>query len=290
MIMGVSKDVFREMIHWLWLWMLVAVAVSLGQSIARGDEGSEVQVAHVLAKQSNHTPMPIPDIKLPDEFRYPLDEFENDNSSLRDVIRLNRAGEYETVIKVWRDLHVTENSQTWKHIGMGAAHLRLDQIDEAINQLSKAIETDPENAVAEYFLGRVRQAQDRRAPFWYEKNDEEPFRLVRQSADDRGKAEFFLPHFKNFKFEKQAKAHFRRAITLSGNCHLDRPIRVLQPKIQLVGGHMDTAPITVRHLLISLGEENYVEKARHETELRFIHDDPQTRIGCEMIVDSARFH
>jgi tetratricopeptide (TPR) repeat protein len=175
-----------------------------------------------------------------------------------------------------------DDSVTWKQVGLGVAYLRLDKLDQALEYLTQAVKRDPTNAVAEYFLGQVRREQSRDVPFWFEMNDNVPFRLaaydqnqlVEADREDRaqtpGKA--VLPPFRNPTFDKQAERHFRRAIGLAPKCDLDRTINVVQPAIQFANQWPLNRP-TVRDLLISLGEANYLEKSQNEIGERLTIDD-----------------
>ena len=262
--MATGSVVGREFIHWVWLWILAAIVITVLQKPATGrtsvrDEGSQVsgEGFGALAFQSSM--------------------FESENVALDDVLLLNRRRDYKAVIGVWQKLDMTRDSATWKNIGVGVAHLRLENLEKAQQQFERAIELDPGNAVAEYFLGRVCQARSRKIPFWYEKDDESSVRLMayppvgiadNERGQDRGDA--FLPHFKTLPFEKQAKQHFHRAISLSGACQLDRAIEIIEPRLRLIGYGSESNAITIRDLLISLDEENYVEKARSEVLERFV--------------------
>jgi hypothetical protein len=133
--------------------------------------------------------------------------------------------------------------------------------------------------VAEYFLGRVRQAQGRQVPFWYESDQQAPFRLasIVESASVQGREFFdpqrgsrpkmFLPHFIDDAYDRLARLHFRRAITLAPECPLNCPIQLAltAPVVQLtsLGDHSQQA-ITVGDLLDSWGERDYVRRAKAE--------------------------
>lgn len=265
----------REIIHWLWLWTLVVIAMSVlqgrirGQDVPPSDPSASIPADVIVDAK----PIPIPNIDDPDLFRYPNDATNPNGVTVDDVLRSNRSGDFHRVIKAWQNLRMMDDSVTWKQVGIGAAYLQLNQLDQAIEHLNKAVKQDPTNAVAEYFLGRVRREQSRDVPFWFEMNDSVPFRLVaynqkqpeeadrRARAQSRGKT--VLPPFRNPTFDKQAERHFRRAIGLAPKCDLDRTINVVQPAVQFASQSPLSRP-TVRDLLVSLGEENYVEKAHTE--------------------------
>ena len=126
------------------------------------------------------------------------------------------------------------------------------------------------------------QQQQRNQPFWYEQNEKAPFQLaavrfvshketvfdvIPASVGSSSSGNTLFPQFESGSFAKRAKRHFRRAVELSASCDLDRAIRVLPPPeklIQLTGVAPSAQTTTVRDLLISVGEEDYLTKARRE--------------------------
>lgn len=279
----------REMIHWLWLWTLAGIAISVlcGRSLAQEDLPS------LPPPDSTTRAIPMPNVDHPDLFRYP-DELRNSGEvSLDAVLRYNRTWEHRHAVITWRQLNVMPHSETWRQVGLGVAYLRLEKTDQAIRCLQTAIELAPNNAVAEYFLGRAHQQQGRDVPFWYERNPNSPFRLASHRTDrqlettsplDRS----FLPHFRNDTFDLDAREHFRRAVQLAPKCDLNATIDVTptsEPRIRLTGlGTSPTSSITVRHLLISLHEVDFLDKAQREIGER-IADPPATTIMSTSIAN-----
>lgn len=271
-----------EIIHWLWLWTLAAIVVSVLQGRARGqgDQPSEPSTSIPIEAIVDARPIPMPNIDDPNLFRYPYEVINPNDIAVADVLRLNRAGDFQRVIKAWQNLRMMDDSVTWKQVGIGVAYLRLDKLDQALEHLNQAAKKDPTNAVAEYFLGQVRREQSRDVPFWFEMNDNVPFRLAAynpsEEADREDRAQTreksALPPFRNPTFDKQAVRHFRRAIGLAPKCDLDRTINIVQPAIQFAGQWPLNTP-TVRDLLISLSEANYVEKAQKELGEHLTMDD-----------------
>ena len=272
----------REFVHWLWLWTLAAIVVSVLHGRVRGQEAQPSQSSTSIPIEAivDAKPIPMPNIDDPNLFRYPYEVFNPNEIAVADVLRLNRAGDFQRVIKAWQNLRMMEDSLTWQSVGLGAAYLRLDKLDQAVEHLTDAVKQDPTNAVAEYFLGQVRREQSRDVPFWFEMNDNVPFRLAAynpsEEADREDRAQTrgttALPPFRNPTFDKQAERHFRRAIGLAPKCDLDRTINIVQPAIQFAGQWPLNTP-TVRDLLISLGEANYVEKAQKELGEHLTIDD-----------------
>lgn len=270
----------REMIHWLWLWTLAAIVVVAlhgkvqGQKV-QGQQSSPSESSESIPIEGlvDAKPIPMPNIDQPDLFRYPYDVANPNGVAVADVLALNRAKDFQRAIKAWHNLRMAEDSIAWKQVGIGVAYLRLDELDKAIEHLTRAVKHDPSSAVAEYFLGQARVEQSRDVPFWFEMKDEAPYRLAAYivdqdvekdragSAQAQGRA--VVPPFMDPKFKEQAQRHFRRAIDLATKCDLNQTINVIQPVLQFAG-QWPVKPPTARDLLISFGEANYVEKAQAE--------------------------
>ncbi|MGI9471981.1 MAG: tetratricopeptide repeat protein [Rubripirellula sp.] len=264
----------REMIHWFWLWMLAGIAISVISGRTAGQESLPLLPPPELPQSV----MPMPNVDHPEWFHYPEEEVSPNEVSLNDVLRFNESGEHKQAVIAWRHLQTLPHSETWKQVGLGVAYLRLEKSDQAVECLTLAIELDPTNAVAEYFLGRADQQQGRDVPFWYERDQHSPFRLASHRSDRREDVaprqqpdRSFLPHFRNDKFDLKAREHFRRAVELAKKCNLDAIIDVVpsrQPRIQLTSQGADTPGITVRQLLASFHEVDFVEKAQREIDVR----------------------
>jgi hypothetical protein len=268
MVMAPITQKRRAIIHWLWLWLLVAIAISVLHGRLHG------QIIEAPR------PIPLPNIDHPEWFQYPR-EIPPARGTLSDVLHLNQTRDDAGALRLWQGLRMMPDSQTWKHVGIGVAQLRLEKTDNALAELRKAMDKDPSNAVAEYFLGRACQQRQRQQPFWYERNKETPFQLAAVRLIGHRKTVFdvmpassgspdknvLLPQFESDSFGRRAKRHFRRAVELSAGCDLDRAIRVLpsaEQLIQLTRAAPASKTVTVRDLLISLGEEDYLAKARQE--------------------------
>ena len=278
--MIVTTTTRREMIHWLWLWMLAAIAITVMHGMVAG------QVPNLFDRPTEQAedvgrPIPMPNVDHPEWFQYPdrSPTPPNDAVSLPQLLRYHRLGNYKEALKGWRQIKLHPESETWKQVGIGVAFFRLDRLDEAIERFETALEEDEDNSVAEYFMGRVRQAQGRQVPFWYEPDPETPFRLVsviepRSTGptdvlpqDGKRRSKMFLPHFIDDAYDRLARRHFRRAIVLAPKCDLNHVIRVVveqPPLIQLAALVDADESITVGELLDSLGERDYVRKAKAE--------------------------
>ena len=81
-----------------------------------------------------------------------------------------------------------------------------------------------------------------------------------------------LPHYIDDAYDRLARRHFRRAVILAPKCDLNRVIQVVAeplPEIQLAslpGNPVES--VTIGELLESLGERDFVHKAKTELGLR----------------------
>ena len=269
--MVTSSTKRREMIHWLWLWTLALIAISVLYGRALGHEA--LPLLRFSDPPQTVAPIPIPNVDRPDWFRYPDEDASPDFVTLEDVIRFNRIGDHRQAVIAWRHLDALPHSESWKQVGLGVSYLKLEKLEQAVKCLNEALALDSSNAVAEYFLGRACQQQGRQVPFWYERNLERSFRLASHRDDfpvesrlqsaDRS----ILPHYRDDGFDVEARTHFRRAIELAPICDLSEVIEVVpprQPRIQLTQSGVDDHRVTVRDLLNSWREADFVEKARRE--------------------------
>lgn len=252
-----------EILQWLWLWLLAAIIVAVLQGRLQGQISDSPR------------PIPIPNIDHPEWFHYPHEPIEP--VTVEEVLRLNRAEDYRQAVVIWRRVRLMPESRTWKHVGIGAAYLRLEKADDALAELRKAIEMDRSNAVAEYYLGRTCQMLGRHQPFWYQQDDQAPFRLasIRMTDDGRrepgSRTDARFPGWRREAFARQARKHFRRAIELAPDCDLNRVIRVVPPTNALIRMTTSAATqqaVTIRDLLVSLGDEDYVVKAEREIDAK----------------------
>jgi tetratricopeptide (TPR) repeat protein len=319
--MVVTTTTQREFIHWLWLWVLAAIAVSVMQGVIAGQppassrpngpsgnlSAEELNTPQWQELQEGGTPIPIPNVDQPNWFRYPHPNpaIPGQTASLSELLQWHRDGEFSRALEGWRGIQPLTDSATWQQVAMGASLLHLERFDEALKHLERATRLDPNNAVAEYFIGRVRQAQGRQVPSWYESDQENPFRLtsvvqhrsqLASSGEDQqgqSRPQMLLPNFLDDAYDRLARHHFRRAIELSPKCDLDQVIRVApspHDRIQLASHRRGAQErITVRDLLESLGELDYLRKARASLGVPSVRQSLQvSRLDASVHADSQR--
>jgi tetratricopeptide (TPR) repeat protein len=291
----------REMIHWIWLWTLAAIVVSVMQGNLAGqepgakpvDQGAQAEPSLGGGVDAGQ-PIPMPNVDNPEWFRYPDEPARKlgERVSLSELLLLHRLGNFDRALDGWKAIEPQTDSLTWQQVGLGVALMRLDRMDEALSHMEKATALEPNNAVAEYFLARIRQAQGRMIPYWHdEPRGNAPYRLasVVEPSDTAGlepvesrarsRSEMLLPHFIDDAYGRLARKHFRRALMLAPKCDLEQVIRVVaeeEPVLQLAQQRFDgppnaTAGVTVGDLLDSWGERDFVRKSKAELGVRPRH-------------------
>jgi len=88
------------------------------------------------------------------------------NQVLWRIIELHRHGQADAAIEAWRQANVPCETDGWKYMAMGAAHLQAGDIEEAEENLAAALEIDPNNAVTRYYVGLLRLTQAKGAWNW----------------------------------------------------------------------------------------------------------------------------
>ena len=273
--MRISVDTRQrhEIVHWIWIWMLAVITMMLLTQTIAGQLQRAVSPSNAFNEEtlSEHGWIGVPD-RINERNGSPTPDVVLD-VTIADILGFNRRGEFDNAVGGWWALEMAEGSVTWKHTGLGAAYLRMNMLDDAIAHLTAAIESDPTNAIAEYFMGQVRLEQSKSAPFWYDIPPRGPVRLakldhVADQPQGMGVMTIGNDHqsqpepFKEI-LDRQAEHHLRRAIDLAVQCDLNQVIAVAgrqQPVIQLVT-YDERGMLTVVDLMKSLGEENYVGNA-----------------------------
>lgn len=286
----------REIIHWIWLWTLAAIVVSVMQGHLAGQSRDDSLRGNALqawpadrGDVDPGQPIPMPNVDDPQSFRYPDEPVSTDTErvSLPELMQFHRLGQFDLALEGWKKIRIEADSRTWQQVGMGVSLMRLDRFDDALDHMEAAIKLDPTNAVAEYFIARIRQAQSRRVPPWDDQpRDETPFRLAShvesdnvvglEPAGSQSRSDMRLPHFIDDAFRRLARKHFRRALMLAPKCDLEQLIRVESdeaPILQLASYRFGALAATstgvrVGELLDSWGERDFVRKSQAELGVR----------------------
>ncbi len=69
------------------------------------------------------------------------------------VLEDHHDGRFQSAIDTWEYLSMPPECEVWRQLGLGAAFLKSDQLEEATEALAAAEKCDKENAVTHYFKG-----------------------------------------------------------------------------------------------------------------------------------------
>lgn len=90
------------------------------------------------------------------------------NQVLWRIMKLHRSGYVEEALAAWERVDLLPDAEVWRQVAMAAANLQAARVEQAETRLDAALEIDPHNAVAHYYLGLLRRAQARNAKTWPE--------------------------------------------------------------------------------------------------------------------------
>jgi tetratricopeptide (TPR) repeat protein len=91
---------------------------------------------------------------------------ENPSCMLWAILEMHRAEEYDAAIRAWNELTLPPETEVWKLIALAQASIATERLNQAEELLGRALELQPENALAFYFRGILRMQQARHAYDW----------------------------------------------------------------------------------------------------------------------------
>jgi tetratricopeptide (TPR) repeat protein len=152
-----------EFVKWM---MLLVAAAALALVFAARMAGADAAPARLPADMDTWArPMENADAPFYPEVGPPLRTNEL-NQVLWRIIELHRQGQVEEAILGWEQANVPCETETWMHTAIAAANLQAGRIEEAQQHLDAALEVDPANAVAHYYVGLLRLTQAQGARNW----------------------------------------------------------------------------------------------------------------------------
>ena len=265
------SHVTLELFRWVALWLMASMAVAFFANTAGG-----VPPTNPVAKltplppdvMERATPMPMPNVDAPQEFRYPLDlnyEMSPPAGELWRVVALHSQGRHAEAIVAWQSLDVREHCLEWKHVGVGAAYAASEMTGEAEYEFGQALRYNPDNAVVVYLWARLRDQQLNPTPLRHDTSPETPFRVASQRYDGR-RDQMFLPRFDRTE-ALRVEAMYQRAVELADTCDLNHVLQVKgRHAVEFASLPQPThstaeVPPTVRDLLRALDADNFVEQS-----------------------------
>jgi tetratricopeptide (TPR) repeat protein len=156
-------SVADEFVKWVILLMIAGVAaLFLATRIAGADSAPGLLPGDIdrLAKpMPESTPPFFPEVGPPLRTNDP-------NQVLWRIIELHRRGQVDQAIAQWQQADEMCGSEVWRHVAVAAAYLQAGDLEQAEAELDAALEMEPQNAPAHYFVGLLRLAQARGAKNW----------------------------------------------------------------------------------------------------------------------------
>jgi tetratricopeptide (TPR) repeat protein len=246
-----------------------------------GNDTDSAGMPERLPMEMQNIAQPMPDIASVS----PSDEAPAHD--LWQVIRHHEADEFDEAIVAWIRVELPCESEVWRHLGLGVAHLYMRNIEEADMELLLAQDLDPESAPVQYFLGLLRMVQADTAADWPDAERCTQHRLVAHATGKRA-ASCDSSKCKT-RYQLEAMQHLERAIELGVNVDyaatlvpipwlLQVPYPVIVPVV----------PPTVGALLDSLRAADFIGKA-HAMLARLYLEHGQTDVA-ERHVDEAVLH
>jgi tetratricopeptide (TPR) repeat protein len=156
-------SVADEFVKWMVLLLIAGVvALFLATRIAAGDGAPGLlpdDITRLAKPMRESTPPFFPEVGPPLRT--------NDlNQVLWRIIELHRKGQVDEAIAQWQQVDEMCGSEVWRLVAVAAAYLQVGDLEQAETALDAALEIEPQNAPAHYFVGLLRLAQAQGARNW----------------------------------------------------------------------------------------------------------------------------
>ena len=199
-----------------------------------------------------------------------------DALTLWQVLKSHRAGDLCDAIVRWKHITLPAESEVWRQVALGAAHLESGNLEQATQNLEVAEKLDVKNPIVHYFLGMSRLEQASKAHHYYDAIGTDSTQLVSQPS---------LSHPKLL-YELAGMMELEKAVELSTNYDTTTPLAPMEWTVPLrFKLEMPMMTPTVADLLRALRAENYVGRA-HKV-LGYMYLDRDSLEQAEDHMDSA---
>lgn len=178
------------------------------------------------------------------------------------ILQLHHEQRHEEAIAAWNDLKLPAGANLWKWIAVGQALTAVSEFEGAEQILGRALDAQPENAVAHYFAGVLRMQQAYLADEWPDVITSRTTRLVAVTAPE-SRPRRVVPNTKGM-YELAATREFEQAIEFAPRVHLDEAL------IPTEYGTTVALEPTIGDLLLALGAEHLEAKAHNSLSYLFL--------------------
>ena len=245
-----QMSVADEFVKWMVLLMIGgAVALFLATRIAGADSAPGL-----LPGDINRLAKPMPESSPPffPEVGPPL-RTNDPNQVLWRIIELHRMGQVDEAVAQWQQVDEMCGSEVWRHVAVAAAYLQAGDLERAETALDAALEMEPQNAPAHYFVGLLRLAQAKGARNWPDVIGPPAMMLIALPA--------VAPNTRGM-YELMAMQEFQKGIDLAAQADLGAP---LAPEVWAAEDvkHLPLVTPTVGDLLAALGADRYPARAHN---------------------------
>lgn len=251
-----QMSVTDEFVKWIVLLMIAAVvATFLATRIAGADSKPAL-----LPPGMDRLAKPMPESTRPffPEVGPPLRSNEP-NRVLWRIIELHRMGQVDEAIAQWQQADELCGSEVWRHVGVAAAYLQAGDLEQAELQLDAALEMEPQNAPAHYFVGLLRLGQAKGARNWPDMIGPPAVMFIALPA--------VAPNTRDM-YELMAMQEFAKAIELAPALDLEAP---LAPDVWAAEDvqYLPLVTPTVGDLLLAIGADRYPARAHNVLGMMF---------------------
>jgi tetratricopeptide (TPR) repeat protein len=178
------------------------------------------------------------------------------------ILQLHHDRRHEAAIDAWNAVELRGNALIWKWIAVGQALTAAGEFEGAEEMLARAIDAQPENAIAHYFSGVLRMQQAYLADEWPDVITGKTTRLVAVADPDRA-PRHVVPNTKGM-YELVATREFEMAIEFAKHVRIDEALVPAE-----YAGTLALEP-SVGDLLLALGADLYEAKAHNTLSYLFL--------------------
>ena len=240
-----------EFVKWMiLLTMAAAVALLFATRMAGADDAPGL-----LPNDMNRLASPMPETTVAPYFPEvgPPLRTNEPNQVLWRIIELHRLGQVEEAIAAWEQAEVMCGTEVWRNVAIAAANLQAGRIEQAEVQLDAALEMEPENAVAHYYVGLLRLGQAQGARNWLDMIGPPQIMLIALPQ--------VAPNTRDM-YELMAMQEFAKAIKFAPAVDLTAPLAPYAWVTQNTQ-YLPLVTPTVGDLLQALGADRYPARAHN---------------------------
>jgi tetratricopeptide (TPR) repeat protein len=163
------------------------------------------------------------------------------------VLDSHRVGCVADALAGWRQIRLPNEAEHWREVAIGAAYLRVGDLERAEIHLNAARQLAPDHAIVAYFMGLLRL--------------EQAATIGRVPDGPRSRQQWLVaysPTEDKAQYQMLAMAELRKAIARAGDIRLDELLLATDPEIE-----EELSVPQAGDLIAALGADNFVGKAHH---------------------------